>query len=461
MTGEKKIVVETKEQKVLDLTSGDITRNILHLAWPAVTSMFLETFFSIANAFWVGKLGATFLAAVISSVFVIWIIYSLAAIISIGVVALVSRSIGAKDPNQASYISEQAFLLAIISSSLLAIAGIILTPQFFYLMGTEKEVTLIGTKYLRIIFLGAPLFFLIDILSGVFRASGDTKTPLKVALIAVSFNILLDPVLIFGLGPFPKMGASGAAIATVISQFLAVMLFKSYIVKGKLPFRLSLKHQPKLELKTIYRIVKIGAPTSIAGIVFSLVYLFLNKITAHFGTDAIAALGIGNRSESLSYLTCFGFSMAAAALVGQNLGAKKPERAEKSAWRTVFIVVLITGFISIMFISFPKYISAFFISDEKVIKIGINYLRIMALSQIFMAIEIVLEGAFSGAGNTFPPMIVSVPGSILRIPLAYLLAIKLNLGVSGIWWAITLTSIAKGAVLAFWFKLGKWKTKRI
>ncbi len=153
--------------------------------------------------------------------------------------------------------------------------------------------------------------------------------------------------------------------------------------------------------------------------------------------------------------------MAAAALVGQNLGAKKPERAEKSAWRTVFIVVLITGFISIMFISFPKYISAFFISDEKVIKIGINYLRIMALSQIFMAIEIVLEGAFSGAGNTFPPMMVSVPGSILRIPLAYLLAIKLNLGVSGIWWAITLTSIAKGVVLAFWFKLGKWKTKKV
>ncbi|MFH0930660.1 MAG: MATE family efflux transporter [Candidatus Zixiibacteriota bacterium] len=453
--------INDQKQDGLDLTSGNITRNIFNLAWPAVTSMFLETFFSIANAFWVGKLGAVSLAAVISSVFVIWIIYSLASIISVGVVALISRSMGAKDPEQAGYISSQAFQFAILAASLLTLIGIILAPQFFYLMGTEKEVSLIGSKYLRIIFLGAPFFFLIDTLSGVFRASGDTKTPLRVALIAVGVNIMLDPVLIFGLGPFPKLGATGAAIATVTSQFLGVLLFIRHINKGKLPFKISLRDRTKIDLKTVYRILKIGIPTSIAGIVFSLVYLFLNKITAHFGTDAVAALGIGNRSESLSYLTCFGFSMAAATLVGQNLGAKKPERAEKSAWRTVLIVILVTGFISVMFFSFPGYIAAFFISDEKVVRIAVKYLQILGLSQIFMAIEIVLEGAFSGAGNTLPPMIVSVPGSILRIPLAYLLAIKLNLGVSGVWWAITLTSMVKGIVLAFWFKLGKWKSREV
>jgi len=445
----------------LDLTSGNITRSIFYLAWPVVASMFLETFFSIADAFWVGKLGAASLAGVISSTFVIWIIYSLAAIISVGVVALVSRSMGAKDPAQAAYISKQAFLFSMICSSLLTIVGIILTPQVFYLMGTEKEVTLLGTKYLRIIFLGAPFFFLIDTLSGVFRASGDTKTPLKVALIAMGFNILLDPLLIFGIGPFPKMGVVGASIATVASQFLGVMLFKHYINKGNLPFRLNLKLGSKIDLKTVYRIVKIGIPTSVAGIVFSVVYLFLNKITALFGTDAIAALGIGNRSESLSYLTSFGFSMAAATLVGQNLGEKKPERAQKSAWRTVWIVVTDTGFISVMFLAFPKYISAFFISDDKVIGIAIVYLKILGLSQVFMGIEIVLEGAFSGAGNTFPPMVVSVPGSVIRIPLAYFLAFNLGLGVAGIWWAITLTSIVKGIVLAFWFNLGRWKSREV
>lgn len=454
-------MMEIKNQKALDLTSGNITKNIFRLAWPAVTSMFLETFFSIANAFWVGKLGATSLAAVISSAFVIWIIYSLAAIISVGVVALVSRSIGAKDLEKAAYVSRQAFLFSILSSSILTVVGLTFTPQVFYLMGTEKEVTLIGIRYLRIIFLGAPFFFLIDTLSGVFRATGDTKTPLKVALFAVGLNIILDPFLIFGIGPFPRMGAIGASIATVISQFTGVMLFKYYINKGRLPFSLSLKLGSKIDPEAVWRIVKIGMPTSVAGIVFSVVYLFLNKITALFGTEAIAALGIGNRSESLSYLTCFGFSMAAATLVGQNLGADKPARAEESAWRTGLIVVLITGFISIMFISFPKYISGFFISDEKVIEIAVVYLKILGLSQIFMGIEIVLEGAFSGAGNTFPPMVVSVPGSILRIPLAYLLALKLGWGVAGIWWAITLTSVVKGVVLAFWFKLGRWKRKEI
>ncbi|MDH4223067.1 MAG: MATE family efflux transporter [candidate division Zixibacteria bacterium] len=453
--------MEIKNPKALDLTSGNITKSILQLAWPAVTSMFLETFFSIANAFWVGKLGASSLAAAISSTFIIWIIYSLAAIISIGVVALVSRSVGAKDLAQAGYLSSQAFHLAIISSSVLTVAGIILTPQVFNLMGTDKEVTLIGTQYLRIIFLGTPFFFLSDTLSGVFRASGDTKTPMKVLLFATGLNIVLDPFLIFGIGPFPKMGTIGASTATVICQFLGVILFILNINKGKLPFRLDMGLKLKIDLKTIYRIVKIGIPTSVSGIVFSVVYLFLNKITALFGTEAIAALGIGNRSESLSYLTCFGFSMAAAALVGQNLGAGKPERAERLAWRTILIVVSITAFISIMFLSFPRYISTFFISDQKVINVAINYLRILGLSQIFMGMEIVFEGTFSGAGNTFPPMVVSVPGSILRIPLAYFLAIKFNLGITGVWWAITITSVVKGIVLAFWFKLGRWKRKEV
>ncbi len=454
-------MTEIKNQKELDLTSGDITRNIFRLAWPVVTLMFLEMFFTIADAFWVGKLGAVSLAAVISSTFVVWIIYSLAAIISVGVVALVARAVGARDPAQAAYVSEQSFLFSIISAAFLTLIGIIFTPQVFDLMGTESEVTLLGTKYLRIIFLGAPFFFLVDTLAGVFRASGDTRTPLKVAVVGFGLNIILDPFLIFGWGPFPRLETAGAAIATICSQLIGVVLFKRYIDKGKLPFSLRLKLRSRISLQTVYRIVKIGIPTSVAGIVFSVVYLFLNKITALFGTEAIAALGIGNRAESISYLTCFAFSMAAATLVGQNLGAGKPERAEKSAWRTVSIAVMITGFISVMFISFPRYISAFFISDERVIQIAIVYLRILGISQIFMGIEAVLEGAFSGAGNTFPPMIVSVPGSVLRIPIAYLLAMKLGLGVAGIWWALTLTTVAKGIVIALWFKLGRWKKKKV
>jgi putative MATE family efflux protein len=284
---------------------------------------------------------------------------------------------------------------------------------------------------------------------------------MKVLLVGLGLHIILDPLLIFGIGPFPRMGTNGAALATVLSQGMAATIYVLLIIRGKLKFGLSLFPKFNLDLSTVQKIIKIGLPLSASGIVFIVVYILLNKVTATFGTEAIAALGIGNRMESLSFLTCFGFSQAAAALVGQNLGAKKPERAEKCAWRTVHIVVLITGFISVMFVLFPRWISSFFISDPKVVTIAIDYLRILALSQVFMALEIVLEGSFSGAGNTIPPMTVSIPGSVLRVPLAYLIAISWGVGVNGIWWAITLTTIAKGTTLAFWFKQGNWKTKKV
>lgn len=448
-----------RQKKQIDLTTEKITRSIFFLAWPVVATMFLQTTFAIADAFWVGKLGAVSLAAVISSAFMIWIIYSLSSVISTGVVAMVSRFVGAKDEASASYVSEQAIFFSVLSALALSSVGILTAKQVFLLMGTEPEVTNLGAIYLRITYAGTIFFFLIDTFGAVFRASGDTKTPLRVALFTVGLNIILDPILIFGWLGFPELGTTGAALATFISQGIGTLIFFVLLKRKSLKFQLRLK--PKLDFSMIFRLIKIGIPTSVSGILFSVVYLFINKITASFGTEAIAALGIGNRVESVSYLTCFGFSIASSTLVGQNLGAKKPQRAEKSAWTTVGIVVLITGFISLMFLAFPKYISSFFISDPKVINIAIGYLRILALSQVFMGLEIVLEGSFAGAGNTVPPMIVSVPGSVIRIPLAYLLAFPLGAGVNGVWWSITLTSIVKGTALALWFKKGGWKKKKI
>ncbi len=423
--------------------------------------MFLETAFALADAFWVGKLGAVAMASVISSQFIIWIIYSLMSIISTGVVALVARYVGAKDEERAAYVSRQALFFSVILALILTLAGIFSAKSVFILMGTEAEVTHWGSRYLRITYLAATFFFLIDIFGAIFRASGDTRTPMRVVMTAIGLNIILDPFLIFGWGPFPAWGTDGAATATFVGQGVGAFLYVILIRRGKLRFKMDLALRHKFDFSILRRVVRIGLPTSISGISFSIVYVFVNKITALFGTESIAALGIGNRLESVSYLTCFGFSIAAATLVGQNLGAKKPERAAQSAWRTVWIVSGITGFISLVFLSFPETISAFFISDPAVIGISINYLRILALSQIFMGLEIVLEGAFSGAGNTIPPMAVSVPGSAARIPLAYLMAISWGAGVNGVWWAITLTTIIKGIVLAIWFKKGKWKKKEI
>jgi putative MATE family efflux protein len=453
---------DIRKPKGLDLTEGPITPTIFRLAWPVVISMFVETARGIANMFWVGKLGAVDLAAVVSATFLTWFIYVLSDVISVGTVALVARYVGAKDEAKAAYVARQAYLFAIISSLILAIFMILLGGRYaFRLMGTEPEVTRLGVNFVRIVFAGTSFLFLIETFGACFRGSGDTKTPMKVLLIGLGLHIILDPFLIFGIGPFPRMETSGAALATVLSEGMAAAIYLFLVMRGKLKFRFSLFPKFNLDFSTVKKILNIGLPLSASGIIFIVVYILLNKVTATFGTEAIAALGIGNRMESLSFLTCFGFSQAAAALVGQNLGAKKPERAEKCAWRTVQIVVFITGFISIMFLLFPRFISSFFISDPKVVTIAIDYLRILALSQVFMALEIVLEGSFSGAGNTIPPMTVSIPGSVLRVPLAYLIAIFWGVGVNGIWWAITLTTIAKGTTLAFWFKKGSWKTKKV
>ncbi len=452
---------EIKDKSIHDLTSGSITKSIFYLAGPVVTTMFLETAFSLANIFWVGKLGAVSLAAVISSTILVWIIYSLMGTISVGVTALVSRSIGAKDLEQASSVARQAYLFAILVALILSVLGIFFSHSAFVLMGTEPEVTRLGSRYLRIIFSGAVFLFLIDVFGATFRASGNTKTPMLVTLGSVGLNILLDPFLIFGWGPFPRMETSGAALASIISQCLGCGLLGFLIVRGRLGFKFSLLPKLKLHFATIWRILRIGIPASIAWITFSIVYLFLNKIVAHFGTEDIAALGVGNRMESISYLTCFGFSVAASTLVGQNLGAGKPERSSRAVWQTAWIVALITGVVSIMFFIFPQHITSFFISDPKVVQLGTGYLRILALSQVFMGLEIVFEGAFAGAGNTVPPMVISLSGSLARIPLAYFLALHTSIGVAGVWWAISLTSVIKGIISTYWFSRGGWKNRNI
>jgi putative MATE family efflux protein len=216
-----------------------------------------------------------------------------------------------------------------------------------------------------------------------------------------------------------------------------------------------------MDWRLIGRLVRIGMPISVSSVAFCVVYLFVNRITAGFGTEAVAALGIGNRIESVNYLISFGFSMAVATLVGQNLGAGNPERAASLARKTILIVSVFTGFTTVLFLAFPEAIVRIFVDDPAVIAAGKSYIRILALSQILMGWELVLEGAFSGAGDTLPPMFVSIPGSIIRIPLAWWLAVSLGWGVEGIWWTITVTTLVKGVALLIWFSRGHWKTKQV
>ncbi|MFC1475654.1 MATE family efflux transporter [Candidatus Zixiibacteriota bacterium] len=443
------------------ILTGRPYRTIVKLAWPAIVSMMAHTVLTITDAAWVGRLGAAPMAAVISSMFVIWIVWSLSEVITSGAVALVSRKLGAKNTTDAGYIADHVFRLSIWFSLALTALGLAFSPWAFEIMDSAPEVKNIGIGYLRIFFLAGPMLIGWELFSALYRAAGDTKTPFIIAVSSNVLNIGLDPLLIFGIGPFPEMGAKGAAVATLISYTLAMAAYFIAFRRRPLPFDFCRRYFARPDWHIVRRAVKIGLPISMSGIVFSIVYLFVNRVTASFGTEAVAALGVGNRIESLNFLIAFGFSMAVATLVGQNLGAKNPQRAQSLTFKTVWLISGFCGITSVLFFIFALPIAKFFNADPAVWPYCVSYLQILALSQVLMGWEIVFEGAFAGAGDTLPPMIVSIVGSVARVPLAYALALWLGWGVAGIWWTITLTTIVKAFVLYFWFRTGRWKNKEV
>lgn len=441
--------------------SGPLSQQIWRLFWPAFAAMLFETANTVANVFWVGKLGTQPVAGVVSSMFILWLAFSLLNIVISGVIATVARSLGAGKPEQARHYATQAFFFALTFGAAVGSGGVIFGEYFFRVMGNEPEVARLGYRYLAPLSAFLPSLFGAETVASIFRASGDAKTPMMVTSSALVFNIALNPCLIFGLGPFPQLGVSGAGLSTGIAYFAELMAFIVLIYVRKPSFAPGITARIKPDFKTIGEIVKIGLPISISGIAFTIVYLFLDKLASSFGVFALAALGFGNRIEAISFLTCFAFSVAAATLVGQYLGAKDPEGAQRAAYKTTYYATLVTGALMLVFLLLPHPIVRLFSSDPQVIEAAVAYLRIIALSQIFMGFEIVLEGAFSGSGDTLPAMLISVPGSLARIPLAYFFAQNLGWGVSGIWWALTVTTAVRGAVMLYWFSRGNWKKKKV
>ena len=444
-----------------DLTQGSIPRHVVALAVPALFSMFAIVMNNIIDTGLVGHLWASQVAAVGSAGFVIWLLFSIMDIFSVGTVALISRDFGAGDLQAASEKAMHIIRFAVLFSIFVGIIGIILSGRIYHLLHLAPDVERMGAVYLMIIFMATPALFLSEAGGAIFRAVGDTTTPMIVMLSSVGINIVLDICLIYGVWFFPRLETMGAAIATSVAHTIAFGIGLTLILKGRLPFRVLPDNLWPIDFKVIGKMFRIGLPTSLASVNFAIVYLFMTRIMSEFGTAGVASIPVGNRAESLSYMTCFGFYIAASAMVGQNLGAGRPERAEKSAWTTLGIISLITFFFGLAFFIFAKNITSLLTNDQEVIKIAVQYLKIIALSQVFMAFEFVLEGAFAGAGNTLPPMIVSIPGTFLRIPLAYYLAIPMGLGPAGIFWAITISTILKGTAVMIWFKTGSWKLNRI
>ncbi|MFQ5608340.1 MAG: MATE family efflux transporter [Candidatus Zixiibacteriota bacterium] len=453
--------MSTAVSKTRNLSEGPIVRGALSLAWPIAAAMFFEFALGITDFFWIGRLGAEPQDAMTSCLIVSWTMFSLAQLITIGVNALVARNFGAQNIQRAGYIRSQGIKLSLLSGVVVAAVGALASEKILIFMAAEPAVITHGVSYLRVYFFAAPALFVVETVGVVFRASGNTRIPMLVSLVGVGMNIILDPILIFGWGPAPEMGMAGAAWGTLLSLTADLLLYALFIQRGKLACQLSDLRRFALEKKINLGIVKIGLPMTVHYLVFVGVYMVVIQVVHHFGHVAGAAMGIGNRLESINFLGATALSLAGSAIIGQNLGAGKHRRASHTAWVITGLGGVFTAVTSALFIIFPSELAGVFTDDLNVIEVARSYLIILGLSQVFMAAEIIMEGAFSGAGDTVPPVVISIPGSLIRIPMAYFLAIHLDLGINGVWWTFSVTTALKALLLMHWFSRNRWMSKSI
>jgi putative MATE family efflux protein len=436
------------------LVDSPLSRTIVRVALPAVASALLMTLFTSVDAFWIGtRLGPTGLAAVSTSVFWIWMLIALAEMVAVGLTAVAARRHGQRRPGEAARAVGDALLFALTLGTVVAIVGLLLLDWLFAVMHTPPDVTALGKRYLTAYLAGCPLIFGYFAIDAAFRAAGDTRTPFLLLAVSVIAALLLDPVLILGLGPAPALGIAGAAVATILTRGSAFVLGLILLTRRSM-IRLAGPSGGALPA-----IARVGLPTAATGVIFSLIYVLMTRTTTQFGTPALAALGIGHRVESWAYMVGVGFGAAAAAIVGQNLGAGHVKRAEQSGWITTAFASLVGIVAAVVEIIFAEEFASLFTDDPTVIAVSASYLRICALSQAFVGAELVLEGALGGSGHTFPPMLTSTALTALRIPLAAWAAARW--GIEGIWWVICLTATARGIAMMVLWRLGRWKRKSL
>lgn len=445
--------------KNLNLREGKIRSTLVKLALPIMGTSFIQMAYNLTDIMWLGRLSTGAVAAAGTAGFFLWFGASLVMITQVGVGVNVAQYIGRNDPENAKkYISNgfQLDILIALLYSLLLFSFRRNIIGFFNLQDTD--VIRMATEYLTIISMGIIFHFLNPIFSASLNSTGNSVTPFKVNTIGLVTNMMLDPLLIFGVGPIPQLGIKGAALATIMSQFVVTAIF---VILGKafnnIYSHVSLLSKP--DIKIIKNIMKLGFPPAMQTGLHAVISMILAKIIAHFGPVAVAVQSIGSQIESISWMTSDGFSSSISAFVGQNFGAKKLERIKDGYKQGIQILGSIGIFASLLLIFGAEFLFAIFVPHDPIaIHEGIIYLRILGLSQFFMCIEIGTIGAFNGLGKTLQPTVNGVVLNVLRIPSALILSSTV-LGLSGVWWSISVTSILKGIILFIWFRFVLAKLK--
>ncbi len=436
------------------LVREPLRRLVWRVAAPAVASNLLMTTFLAADAFWIGRhVGATALAAVTASVFWVWMGIAVAEMISIGLTALASRRHGERRPDLAARAAGDALVFALALGAAAALAGRAYAGGMLALMDTPAAVAAVGREYLGLYVLGAPVLYGYFVVDATFRASGDTRTPFAVLLASVAVGLALDPLLVLGLGGFPALGVRGAAIATVLTRGLACVVGLALLRRrGLIAFGAP-------QAAVLATVARVGLPTAATGILFSLVYVVIGRTASALGTPVLAALGVGFRIESWLYMIGVGFGAAAAAVVGQNLGAGRVDRAERAGWTMLAASTAPALVAAALSLAVPGLLAGAFTRDAAVVAEASSYLRIAAVSQLVVCAEVVLEGALGGAGATLAPMLWSTGLTALRIPLAAWAGPRY--GAEGLWWVISVTATARGVAMAVLWRAGAWKRNKV
>ncbi|MEF8873980.1 MAG: MATE family efflux transporter [Candidatus Thermoplasmatota archaeon] len=469
----KKIFVKSKEDRREEILDGSIIRTLLVLAIPVMVSSALHTAFNIVDTFWLGKLGSAEVGAPTAAWPIIFTFLAIGMGFSTAGVSLVSQHTGAGGGEKANEAAGQVFTFIMIIGVVSAVVGFILAPWILTLVGTPTNVFPLATSYLRIVLLSMPFIFAYISFRFLLRGIGDMVTPMLIRAVLVGLNMVLDPILIFGVGPIPAMGVTGAAIATASARTIAALVGMYLLFNDRVQIKLSLRNLG-LKLRWVKQIFKIGAPATLARAGSAVGFIFLFAIVAVFGEKPVAAYGIGRRVVHVITFATWGFAAASMTMVGQNVGAEQTKRAENIVKKAIIVGFLIMFTMASIMVAFRTWIISAFINDPAVIEEGARYLLIFALTIPFFGIYRIFDSTFRGTGHTVPAMglslfriwglriFLSATLALSTVSLGYItLNFGFDLGVVGVWYGMAVSNLLIAGLSYVYFLSGRWKEKTI
>lgn len=440
----------------VDITEGNVLRSVLYMGIPSMIGFGAMTIYGLTDIYWVGRLGTSPVAAITMFGAIAWVLGSANQIVGTGSVALISRRFGERDYEATRDVIKQTVLLKVLMAVIMGALGLAVTPLLLSLMGATTETYRHALAYANIYFYGLPFMFTSYTIYTALRGVGDAPKAMYIMLLSTGLNVALDPLFIFAFG----MGVRGAALATVLSAAIAVGV--GFIVLGagraNITVNIAKRFHPKLSV--MLSILGIGGPAGISGVMRSISHWLVTTLVASFGTVVVAAYGLSIRIMELGILFGVGLELGASAIVGQNLGAKKTERAHEAVVKATLLVMVLTGMLGVLEFTFARQILGFFSKDPEVMASGMLLVRLFAFAQVWIAMHITMSSAFWGSGNTWPPTVISgVVEWGIQIPLILFVIHVLHTSELGVWWAMFATSCVEVLLTFVWFQKGRWKHK--